>query len=86
MERKGLTKSILKNIPDLEEPLPIFIFTRATRIPRGLTIDVRKSSPEFMIQMNFAFFNVESIHVFTSNFGAICYANSHPFGFPPRSK
>ena len=36
--------------------------------------------------MDFNFFNVESIRVFTSNFVAICSATSHPFGFTPISK
>ena len=39
-----------------------------------------------MLQMDFAFFNVETIHEFTSNFVAICSATSHPFGFTPRRK
>ena len=39
-----------------------------------------------MFQMNFSFFNVEIIRGFTSNFMAICSANSYPFGFPSRSK
>ena len=38
-----------------------------------------------MLQMDFAFFNVEIIRGFTSTFLAICSANSYPFGFPPRS-
>ena len=36
--------------------------------------------------MYFSFFYVESIRGFTSNFVAICYATSYPFGFPYRSK
>ena len=36
--------------------------------------------------MSFAFFNVESTRGFTSTFVALCSANSHPFGFPSRSK
>ena len=39
-----------------------------------------------MLQMDFAFFNVESIRGFTSTFVAICSATSYPFGFPSRSK
>ena len=35
-----------------------------------------------MLQMDFLFFNVESIHGFNSTFVAICYTTSHPFGFP----
>ena len=39
-----------------------------------------------MLQMDFAFFNVESIRGFTSTFVAVCSATSYPFGFPSRSK
>ena len=39
-----------------------------------------------MLQMDFAFLNVEIIHGFTSTFVAICFATSYPFGFPYRSK
>ena len=40
----------------------------------------------FMIQMDFAFFNVESIRGFASTFVAIFSATSQPFGLPSRSK
>ena len=46
----------------------------------------RNLTPEFMLQMDFAFFNVESIRGFTSTFVAICSATSHPFVLPARSK
>ena len=36
--------------------------------------------------MDFPFFNVESIRVFTSNFAAICSAASYPIVFQYRSK
>ena len=39
-----------------------------------------------MIQMDSAFFNIESIRVFTSTFVVLCFANSCPFTFPSRSK
>ena len=39
-----------------------------------------------MIQLDFAFFNVESIREFTSTFVAVCAATSYPFGFLSRSK
>ena len=39
-----------------------------------------------MLQLNLAFFNVESIHGFTSTSVTIFYANYHPFGFPYMSK
>ena len=39
-----------------------------------------------MIQMDFTFFNVESIRGFTSTFVYIRSATSYPFGFLSRSK
>ena len=42
--------------------------------------------PGFILQMDFAFFNVESIRGFISTFVAICSATSYLFGFPSRSK
>ena len=75
-----------ENLPELEEPCPICILTKATKISRGPTTDVSKFAPGFMLQMDFAFFNVESIHRFTSTFLAICYATSYPIGFPSRRK
>ena len=35
-----------------------------------------------MLQINFSFFNVESIREFNSNFVAIYSATSYTFGFP----
>ena len=75
-----------ENIPYLEEPFPICLLTKATKIPRGPTTDVSKSPPGFMLQMDFDFFNVERIHGFTLIFVAICSDTSYPFGFPSRSK
>ena len=34
-----------------------------------------------MFKINFEFFNVESIRVFTSTFVVICYANPYPYFF-----
>ena len=39
-----------------------------------------------MIQMDFPFSKVESIHGFNYNFVDICSTTSHPFGFPYRIK
>ena len=39
-----------------------------------------------MLQIDFAFFNVESIHGYTSTFVAVCSDNSYPFGFSFRIK
>ena len=86
MARKGLMDGLPENIPELEEPCPICLLTKATKISRGPTTDVSKFAPGFMLQMDFAFFNVESIRGFTSTFVAICSATSYPFGFPSRSK
>ena len=60
--------------------------TKTTKIPRGPTTDVSKFAPGFMLQMDFAFFSVESICGFTSTFVDICSATSYPFGFPSRNK
>ena len=56
--------------------------TKSNKIPRVPSNDVSKFAPGFMLQMDFSFFNVVSIHGFTSNFVAICSDNSYPFGFP----
>ena len=86
MTGKGLMEGLPSNLSDLEEPCPICLLTKATKIPRGPTTDVSKISPGFMLQMDFAFFNVESIRRFTSTFVDICSATSYHFGFPSRSK
>ena len=75
-----------ENLPELEEPCPICLLTKETKISRGPTTDVSKFVPGFMLQMDFSFFNVESIRGFTSTFVAICSANSHPFGLPSITK
>ena len=54
-----------RNLPESEDPCPICLFTNATKIPRGPTTDISKFAPGFMLQMDFAFLNVESIHGFT---------------------
>ena len=76
MARKGLMESLPENLPELEEPFPICILTKATKITIGPTTDVSKFAPVFMLQMDFAFFNVEIIHGFTSTFVDICSATS----------
>ena len=86
MARKGLMEGLPENFPELEEPCPICLLTKETKISRGPTTDVSKFTPGFMLQMNCVFFNVESIRWFTSTFVAICSATSYPFGFPSISK
>ena len=86
MARKGLMEGPPENLSELEEPYPICLLTKATKITREPTTDVSKFVPGFMLQMDFAFFNVESIRGFTTNFVAICSATSYPFGFPSRIK
>ena len=68
MAGKGLMEGLPENLPELEEPIPVCLFTKATKITRGPTTDVSKIAPGFMLQMDFSFFNVEIILVFTSNF------------------
>ena len=51
-------KYLPTNIPDLEEPCPIFLLTKATEINKGPTIDVSKLSPELMLQICSAFFGI----------------------------
>ena len=86
MARKGLMEGLPENLPELEEPCPICPLTKATKIPRGSTIDVSKFSPRFMLQMYFLFFNVESISGFTSNFVDVCSTTSYTFVLKSRSK
>ena len=57
--------------PWLGVSLTYFNPDQETEIPRGSTIDVYKFSPGFMLKMNLAFFNVETIPGFTSTFVAI---------------
>ena len=64
-------EGLSENIPDLDGPCLICMLIKATKLPRGPTTDVSKFCPGFMLQMDFAFFNVESIHRLTSNFVAI---------------
>ena len=59
---------------------------KATKIPRGQTIDASKYAPGFVLQTDFSFFTVESICGFTSNFVAICSDTLYPFGFISRRK
>ena len=72
--RKGLMESIPTNIPDLEDSCPFCLLTKATKPPIVPTIYVFKVYPGFMLQMDFTFFNVESIREFTSTFVATCYS------------
>ena len=72
------------NIPDLDEPFPFCLLTKASKITRGMNIDVSTFPPGFMLQMDFVFFNVEIIRVLTSTFVAIYYFLLHtPLGFHP---
>ena len=59
MARKGLMYGLPENLPELEDPFPICLLTKATKISRGPTTDVSKLAPGFMLQMDFAFFNVD---------------------------
>ena len=70
-----------KNIPDLEEPCPIFISTKANKITRVLIIYVSKFYPGFMLQIYLSFFGVERICGFNSTFLAKYSDTSYLFGF-----
>ena len=74
------------NIRDLEKPLPVCFLTKATKITRGSTIDVSKSFLRFMLNIHFAFFNVEIIRGFILTFVAICSSTSYPCGLTPGRK
>ena len=55
-------------------------------VSEHIAIYVSNPPPGFILQMDFAFFNVETILGFTSTFLGICSATSYSFGFPYRSK
>ena len=76
MVNKGLTKGLPITLRDLEDPCPICLLTKATEIPIVLTIDVSKSAPGFILQINFPSFNVEIIYGFNTSFVDICYAEN----------
>ena len=85
MGRTLLMKGLPKYIPDLEDTCPTCLLNKATKNPRGPTIDVSKPPSGFMLQIDFTFFNVERIRVFNSNFVAICYDTSYQLGLTYRS-
>ena len=76
ISRKLLLEGLPTNIPDLEEPCHNCLLKKESKIPRGPTIDFSTFSHGFMLQMDFAFFNVEIICGFTSTFVSICSATS----------
>ena len=49
MARKGLMSGLPENLPELEEPCPICILTKANKISRGPTTNVSKFAPGFML-------------------------------------
>ena len=86
MARKGLMEGLQKITSDLEEAFPVYLLAKETKITRGPTTDVLKFAPGFMLQMDFASFNVENIRGFTSTSVDICSATSYHFGFKYRRK
>ena len=74
------------NLLDWEQPFPICLLNMANKIPRGTTIYVSTFPPGFMLQIDLAFSNVESIHEFISIVLAICSSTSLHSGFPYISK
>ena len=79
-------EGLSENLPRLEYPCPICISTKATKFSRGLTTDVSKFPPSFVLQMDFEFFNVESIRGFTSNFWIYVMLLCTPLYFHPEAK
>ena len=65
MAQKGLMGGLPIFSPGLEEIYPICLLNKATISTRVTTIAVSKYLPGFMIKIDFAFLNVESIHVST---------------------
>ena len=65
LARKVLMEGLPQNLSGLEETCPICLLTKENQIPRGPRTDVSKFTPGFMLQMDFAFFNTESIRGFT---------------------
>ena len=45
--RKGLMEGLPENLPEFEDPCPICLLTKATKITRGLTTDVSTPPPYF---------------------------------------
>ena len=58
--KKILMEGLPENIPELEEPWPIFLLTKATKTPIGPTTDVSNPPPGFMLQTYFAFFMLKA--------------------------
>ena len=48
-------EGLQENLPELEEPRPIYLWTNSTKIPRGPITDVSKFAPGFMLQMDLRF-------------------------------
>ena len=59
---------------------------KATKITIVPTIYVSKFAPGFMLHMDCAFFNAESIRRFASKILAVNSSTAYPFGFTSRVK
>ena len=85
MTRKVIMEGLSKNLPDLRYTCPIFLLTNSTKTPIDTIIDVSNFAPNCMLQMDFVFFNAESIRVLASTFVDICSSNSYRFLFHPEA-
>ena len=74
------------NLIKSEEPCPIWILTKSTKITICNNIDVSKFASGFILQMDFSFLNVERFRGFTSTFVTICFATIYHFRLKPTSK
>ena len=61
MGKRKLIEGLPVNIPELDQPCAICLLTKATKNPCGPSIDVSTFVPGFILQLDFAFFNVASI-------------------------
>ena len=81
MLNKGLMKGLIIKLPDLEEPWPIYLVNKSSKITRGPKIDILNFAPVFMLHMDFELFDIESIFGSTSTFLDIYSSTSYPFEF-----
>lgn len=84
--KSGLIGGMPKTVPSLKCPCHVCHITKATRIPRQITVDLTTFSPGFMIQMDFCFAKVPSVRGFTSILSTIDAKTRNPWAFPTRSK
>ena len=73
------------NLPDFEEPFPICLLTKSTKIPRDTTIYVLKFASGFIIQMSFSFLDIKIIRGFNSSLWLYVMLIHTPLDFHPEA-